>query len=151
MDRRKLLTGLAAGVISGVAGAKAQNSAAGRPLKDVVADAERAFADSMARRDLAAFTEHVSAEAIFFGGPNGNTPTRGRDAIVQQWKRFFEGPTAPFSWAPDLTEVLDSGTLAATSGPVRDPNGQPSGRFNSIWRLESDGKWRVVFDKGCRC
>jgi ketosteroid isomerase-like protein len=23
------------------------------------------------------------------------------------------------------------------------------GTFNSVWRLEADGKWRIVFDKGC--
>lgn len=151
MDRRTLLTGVAAGAIAAVARVSGHSDQAGRPLKDTVADAERAFADSMARRDLAAFTSFISQEAIFFGGPDGNTPTRGRTAIVEQWKRFFEGPTPPFSWAPDTSEVVDSGTLAATSGPVKDAKGQPSGRFNSVWRLESDGKWRVVFDKGCRC
>jgi ketosteroid isomerase-like protein len=44
--------------------------------------------------------------------------------------------------------VVDSGTLAATSGPVRNPKGEVTGRFNSVWRLESDGRWRVVFDRG---
>jgi ketosteroid isomerase-like protein len=23
------------------------------------------------------------------------------------------------------------------------------GTFNSVWRRESDGSWKVVFDKGC--
>jgi hypothetical protein len=36
-----------------------------------------------------------------------------------------------------------------SSGPVRDPAGHQIGTFNSIWRLERDGRWRVVFDKGC--
>ena len=45
--------------------------------------------------------------------------------------------------------MLDSGTLALTSGPVFDPQGKQIGMFNSIWRLEPDGRWRVVFDKGC--
>ena len=56
---------------------------------------------------------------------------------------------APFSWRPEVVEVLDSGTLALTSGPVRDPTGKQTGTFNSIWRREPDGRWRVVFDKGC--
>jgi len=146
MDRRTLLARLIAGVTC-TSVARAQGM---RPLKDTVADAERAFADSMAKRDLAAFTARLSQEAIFFGGPDGNTPTRGRAAIVNEWKGFFDGPAAPFSWAPDTSEVIDSGTLGITSGPVRNARGDVTGRFNSVWRLEADGQWRVVFDKGCR-
>jgi ketosteroid isomerase-like protein len=70
-------------------------------------------------------------------------------AVVSGWKQFFEGEQAPFSWAPESVEVLDSGTLALSSGAVRDPAGTPVAAFNSVWRLEKDGRWRVVFDKGC--
>lgn len=153
MNRRTLLGRLAAGVVAAGAGivpASRVTAQPGRSLKGAVADAERAFADSMAKRDLTAFTARISQDAIFFGGPDGNTPTRGRPAIVDGWKRYFDGPTAPFSWGPDTSEVIDSGTLAMTSGPVRDAKGNVTGRFNSVWRLESDGQWRVVFDKGCQ-
>jgi hypothetical protein len=56
---------------------------------------------------------------------------------------------APFSWSPEVVDVLESGTLAHSSGPVRDAGGRRIGTFNSIWRREPDGRWRVVFDKGC--
>jgi hypothetical protein len=46
-------------------------------------------------------------------------------------------------------EVLPSGRLAMTSGPVTDAEGKPAGAFHSIWRREDDGVWRVIFDKGC--
>lgn len=115
-------------------------------LAEQVRQSERAFAKTMADRKLDAFGEYVSKEAIFFGGKG---PLRGRDAVVASWKRFFEGPAAPFSWEPEKVEVLDSGTLALSSGPVHDPEGKRIGLFNSIWRLEPDGKWRVIFDKGC--
>ncbi|HPA52918.1 MAG TPA: DUF4440 domain-containing protein, partial [Thermoanaerobaculia bacterium] len=55
---------------------------------------------------------------------------------------------APFSWEPALVEVLDSGTLALSTGPVRDPAGKETGTFTSIWRREGPGTWRIVFDKG---
>jgi ketosteroid isomerase-like protein len=106
---------------------------------------EIAFAQSMADRDLDAFAEFVSEEAIFFN--SRNEALRGREVIVGAWAPFFEGP-APFSWRPDVVQVLDSGGLALTSGPVHDPSGALVGRFNSVWRLEPDGQWRVVFDKG---
>ena len=106
---------------------------------------EIAFAATMADRDIEAFARFISPEAIFF---DGNAPIRGREAIVEAWTRFFEGPAAPFSWRPDLVQVLDSGTLALSSGPVYTPDGEIAGRFNTIWRKDPDGIWRVVFDKG---
>ncbi|WP_233151761.1 DUF4440 domain-containing protein [Pelomonas sp. KK5] len=117
---------------------------AASPQDDVFA-AERAFAASMARRDLKAFGESVSDEAVFFGG---KAPLRGRAAVLQGWAGYFEGARAPFSWEPDAVEVLASGSLALSTGLVRDPDGRPIARFNSIWRLEGPGRWRIVFDKG---
>jgi hypothetical protein len=46
------------------------------------------------------------------------------------------------------SDGLYSGTLALSTGFVRDPDGKVTGRFNSIWRLEGPRMWRVVFDKG---
>ena len=107
--------------------------------------AERAFARSMAERDHTAFTALLSEQAVFYGG---GKVLRGKAAVAAGWKAFFDGAAAPFSWAPDSVEVLADGTLALSTGPVRDPAGKPVARFNSIWRLEAPGVWRVVFDKG---
>ena len=106
---------------------------------------EIAFAKTMEDRDFEAFLSFVSTEAVFF---NGNTPLRGRAAVGAGWAPFFEGPIAPFSWRPDVVQVLESGALALSSGPVMGPAGEDRGRFNSTWRKDVDGQWRVVFDKG---
>jgi ketosteroid isomerase-like protein len=106
---------------------------------------ELAFAKTMADRDFEAFLAFLSPEAVFF---DGDAALRGKDAIGAAWRAYFEGAEAPFSWAPDTVEVLASGTLALTSGPVRVPAGDVVGRFNSIWRLDADGLWRIVFDRG---
>jgi len=119
--------------------------------KAQVMAAERAFAKTMADRDLTAFASFVSNEAIFYSGPE---PRRGKQAVVEWWKRFYEKPEAPFSWEPASVEVLESGTLALSSGPVRDRSGKQIATFNSIWRLEAPGTWRIIFDKGeaaCDC
>lgn len=108
--------------------------------------AERAFARSMAERKHADFVALLSEQAVFFG--NADQVLRGKAAVAEGWKRLFEGPAAPFSWEPDRVEVLADGTLALSTGPVRDPKGQQIARFNSIWRQEAPGVWRVVFDKG---
>lgn len=116
-----------------------------------VADTERAFARTMADRNHAAFVAFLSDEAIFFTGPK---PLHGRDEVAAAWRRFYEKPDAPFSWEPDKVEVLASGTLAISSGPVRDASGKLVATFTSIWRQEAPGVWRIIFDKGndiCDC
>jgi ketosteroid isomerase-like protein len=105
----------------------------------------------MADRDHAAFVRFVAEDAVFFSGPK---PLHGRQAVADFWKRFFEKPQPPFSWEPDEVEVLESGALAHSSGPVHNAAGQLVGRFNTVWRQESPGVWRAVFDKGegvCDC
>jgi ketosteroid isomerase-like protein len=118
----------------------------GGVARDEVFAAERAFARSMAERDAAAFARHLDDEAVFFGPV---APVlRGKPAVIAGWQRFYEGKDAPFSWEPDQVEVLAGGTLALSTGPVRDPQGKVVARFNSIWRRTADGRWLVVFDKG---
>ena len=117
-------------------------------LEQQVADTERAFAKTMADRDHEAFTRFLADETIFFSGP---TPLRGKTAVAAYWKRFYEKPAAPFSWKPDQVQVLESGTLALSTGPVHDASGKCIGRYNSIWRQESPGAWKIVFDKGQAC
>ena len=150
MNRRAWIAGAAAGIVAAVNRINPSAQTAGS-VKETVINAERAFAEAMAKRDHAAFSSHLSTEAVFFSSPDGLRALRGKNAIADGWKRFFEGPAAPFSWSPETAEVLDSGTLAMTTGPVSDPSGKVTGRFSSVWRLEADGRWRVVFDRGCGC
>jgi len=110
-----------------------------------VAAVERAFANSMADRDLQAFSAFIAHDAIFFGSQQ---TLRGKEQVLAAWSRYFEGQSAPFSWEPDQVEVLASGALAHSSGPVRNASGTLIGRFNSIWRLEAPDVWRIVFDRG---
>ncbi len=103
-----------------------------------------AFARSMADRDFGAFVSHLSAGAVFF---DGGKVQHGAAEVAAAWKPLFRDPQAPFSWAPDHVEVLASGDLALSTGPVI-VNAKVVGRFNSIWRLEAPHTWRIVFDKG---
>jgi ketosteroid isomerase-like protein len=116
-------------------------------LTQQVRDAENAFAATMAARDHKAFATFIADDAIFFGG---DTPARGKAAVVESWKGLYERPNAPFSWRSEAVEVLDSGKLAHSSGPVLNAKGERVATFNSIWRREHDGTWKVVFDKGCQ-
>jgi ketosteroid isomerase-like protein len=114
-------------------------------LQRQVWDTEVAFARTMADRDHAAFARFLSEAAVFLGGQQ---VLQGKAAVAAGWKAFYDGAQAPFSWGPDHVVVLADGTLAHSTGLVRDPAGKVIGRFNSVWRLEAPNTWRVVFDKG---
>lgn len=140
--KRPAVVVLVALALSGCATVPPADNAA---LARQVTEAEQAFAESMARRDFAAFQGFLANDAVFYSGP---TPQRGKAAVAEFWKRYFTEQKAPFSWTPERVDVLDSGQLAYSSGPVRDPDGKLIARFNSVWRQEAPGQWRIVFDKG---
>ena len=154
MKRRLLLASALCGPFAGCALTTAPavlTPASVDELRQQVTLTELAFAKTMADRDPAAFASFVADEAVFL---NGGKPLRGKAAIMAHWKRFFDGPSAPFSWKPDLVEVLDSGTLAESIGSVSAPDGTVVARFYSTWRREAGGTWRVVVDNGydvCNC
>lgn len=131
-------------LLSACASAPSPSTAPLETLRAQVEQTERAFARSMAERDHAAFVALLSEQAVFYG-PRFS---RGKAEVAAAWKPFFDGPQAPFSWEPDRVDVLADGTLAHSSGPVRDPSGKLIARFNSVWRQEAPGVWRIVFDKG---
>jgi ketosteroid isomerase-like protein len=119
--------------------------------RTTVEETERAFAETMAQRDFEKFKTFISEEAVFF---SGTTPLRGRQQIADAWEGFFKDPAAPFSWEPENVEVLDSGTLAWSTGPVYDTDGKQVATFNSVWQLDASKQWRIIFDKGndvCNC
>ena len=141
---KRLCTGLVGLALLGFAGALVGAEPSEDPAAQVRAR-ETAFARTMADRDHSAFVTFVSEEALFLDA----TVLRGREAVAEGWKPLFDGDEAPFSWEPERVEVIDAGTLAISTGPVRNSDGERIGTFNSTWRLEDDGEWRVIFDIGC--
>jgi ketosteroid isomerase-like protein len=115
-------------------------------LRQQVMETERAFAATMAERDFDSFVTYLSDEAVFFSGTNALV---GKQQVAGAWKSLYETPDAPFSWQPEQVVVLESGTLALSTGPVVGPDGKAGGTFTSIWRLGPSGEWKVIFDKGC--
>jgi len=112
---------------------------------------ERAFAKTMADRNHRAFATYIADEAVFFSGPK---PLHGKQEVVEWWGRYYSNPNPPFFWEPEEVEILESGTLALSSGPVRNAEGKVIARFTSIWRRTAAGAWQVIFDKGsevCNC
>lgn len=123
-------------------------------ISDVEADVrcqEIAFSRSAENKNIESFRSFLDSDARFVG----RSVDRGPDEITTAWEIFFaeEGPA--IKWRPQFVEVLEDGMLALTRGPYRviskDDDGKPVehwGTFNSIWRKNVGGRWRVVFDAG---
>ena len=114
-------------------------------LTEQVRATEVAFAKTLADRDVKAFRAMIAPDVIWLA----DQPLRGPDQVLTRWQKFFDAPQAPFSWTPELVEVQQGGKLALSTGPVVDPAGKRIGTYTSIWRRESTGEWKIIFDRGC--
>ena len=112
---------------------------------------EIGFSRAVETQDRERFAGFIDPDARFVGAK----VDRGRDVIAEAWAVFFTGDLPSIRWRPQIVEVLESGDLALSRGPYRiidkDENGEARegwGTFNSVWRLNADGEWLVVFDAG---
>ena len=112
---------------------------------------EVGFSQAVEKQDRELFASFIDPDARFVG----SEVDRRREAITKAWAVFFTDDPPHIKWRPQIVEVLESGDLALSRGPYRiidsDENGETRegwGTFNSIWRLNDDGEWRVVFDAG---
>ncbi len=121
------------------------NAMENEQLKNQVIEREKAFAQTMVDRDFQAFSSFVSEEAVFY---SGHSALIGKERVLDNWSYYYKSKKPPFSWSPNKVEVLESGKLAISSGPVLDENGHCILEYTSVWRLDSDKQWRIIFDKG---
>lgn len=112
---------------------------------------EIGFSQAAEERDLEAFRSFIDADARFVS----DSVLRGVDAVAKAWAVFFTADGPRIKWRPQIVEVLENGKLGLSRGPyrvtARDEDGNEIerwGTFNSVWRLGTDGEWRVVFDAG---
>ena len=108
--------------------------------------AEAAFAASFAARDRERFARFLADDAVF----SGRSPLRGKKAVMGAWnKMMLPGTPPPFSWEPSRAFV--NGDIGMTGGPVYDPSGKQVSAFQSVWRRQSDGSWRIILDSAAAC
>ena len=120
-------------------------------LEQQVRCREIGFSKSVEAQDRETFASFIDPDARFVGGK----VDRGRDVITEAWAVFFTDDLPSIKWRPQIVEVLESGNLALSRGPYRIIDENESGEareawgtFNSVWRLDADGEWLVVFDAG---
>jgi len=120
-------------------------------VEDDVRCREIAFSQSVEIKDVTAFSSFIDADARFVGG----SVQRGVSDVTAAWSVFFSDDAPKMKWRPQFVEVLNDGTLALSRGPyrmrVKGEDGSLTehwGTFNSVWRMQNDGAWKVVFDAG---
>jgi ketosteroid isomerase-like protein len=120
-------------------------------LADDVRCREIGFSKSIESRDMESFRSFLDDDARFVGG----NVKRGPDEITEGWRTYEPEDGPSLKWRPQIVEVLEDGKLALSRGPYKYTQKNEEGEevdywgtFNSIWRLQVDGSWKVVFDAG---
>jgi len=136
---------------------------AGRPidasmLRDTavasIVRAEREFMDDVARRRLEGWVDHFADSAATF--PPGKLVNVGRAPVRKGMAATFADSSVHVAWYPVYASVSASGDLGYTWGYYRwmsrDDKGAPAppatGKYLTIWRRDSSGRWKVVVDTG---
>jgi ketosteroid isomerase-like protein len=120
---------------------------------DLIVKSDAAFAQSVAEKNREKFLSFIADVTTFNGGsPN---ELHGRDAVMKAWADFFSADGPTLSWTPIKGEVVGAGDVGYTTGrSVLRQKGtdrkvtERRGQYVTIWRKQTDGSWKVVFDTG---
>ncbi len=122
------------------------------PDPAVLMEADRAFADAVARDGAAAWVAWFDEDGAMIQAGAGEV--RGR-AAIRDAVAYLDRPGVSLRWEPDRADIAASGDLGWTTGTyayeAAGPDGatvRSRGRYVSIWRLQPDGSWKVVMDLG---
>ena len=140
------------GVVAMAAESAIASPAAGNAALDSLVASERAFAAMSAAKGMKeAFLTYLAEQSVVF------RPTAMDGRKVWEAK---PPSTATLLWEPSFAEVSSAGDLGYTTGPWElhppaDSSGTPApperylyGHFDSVWKKQRGGAWRVVADIG---
>lgn len=118
--------------------------------KQQILDTEKAFEKAAAEMGIReAFLEFADDSAVI---NRGGHLYKGKKAIDSFYRNQpFRNPR--LSWTPEFAEVSASADLGFTWGPFQfyaeDTSGkalQSEGFFHTVWKKQSNGSWRFVYD-----
>ena len=124
-------------------------------LKEELLDIDRAFSKASAEQGQAnAFLEYMASEAVIY--PMVGAPIKGKDDFSQIMSGASSGaPESRLEWEPQYADISLSGDLGYTLGSYKatvfQGEGDPlvrHGHYVTVWKKQSDGTWRFVFDGG---
>ncbi len=116
------------------------------PRYESLAQAEREFASAGAREGIQkSFLAHFAGDALVL---------RPFATAAPAWYREHPDGPGKLIWGPQYLAVSAANDLGLSSGPWRyegERDGKPvvaHGHFFSVWRLDAQGRWQVLFDHG---
>jgi ketosteroid isomerase-like protein len=119
---------------------------------DVLMEADRAFYAAVAEGGADAWASWFAEDGAVV--QEGVGEIRGREAI-RAAAAFLDVPGVSLQWEPVRADIAASGDLGWTTGRFVSEGPGPDGTtaraegiYVSIWRLQSDGTWKVVMDLG---
>ena len=118
---------------------------------DQIRDADQAWMRVFAAKDLEKSLAACAPDAAVLA-PNAPIAT-GREQISHLFQGFFAVPALQISWHPTQVDVARSGEIGYSTGVYEmhftDAAGKPAadtGKYLTVWKRASDGKWQVVRD-----
>lgn len=122
-------------------------------MRDALLEADRDFARESQVRRLDAWLDVVADSTLLV---RANAPlTRGRETVRAVMGPAFSDTSFSLNWEPVIAEGSVSGDLGYTVGLSQSrrigPDGQPvnnTGKYVTIWKKDSAGKWKAVLDIG---
>jgi ketosteroid isomerase-like protein len=126
---------------------------AGAANRDSLLAADRAFDAATAEKKFDGFSSFLADNASTL---RADQPVlRGKAEVQRAWKPLLENKSISLRWQPISAEISKSKDLGYTVGSytVRrtDEKGSAivgTGKYLTIWRLQTDGSWKVEFDTG---
>lgn len=103
-------------------------------------EAERAFAaDAHTLGQWTAFRKWAADDAVMFVPQPVN---------AQQWLKGKKDPPLPVFWWPGRSYASCDGSYAVNTGPWVREWGKSVGYFTTVWKRQSDGGWKWIYDGG---
>ena len=103
--------------------------------------------------------EEGMQEAFYFFADDSAVIKRQNDTLItgrENIKDYYSNPAfkmAKVTWTPDFIDVSESGDLAYSYGKylwtiwsAEGDTAEFEGVFQTIWKLQPDGKWKFVWD-----
>lgn len=121
--------------------------------RDALLAADRAFDAATADKKMDGFSSFLADNVSTL---RADQPVlRGKAAMQNAWKPLLENQSISLRWQPISADISKSRDLGYTVGSYTvtrtDEKGASivgTGKYLTIWRLQSDGSWKVEFDTG---
>ncbi|MFZ0735196.1 MAG: nuclear transport factor 2 family protein [Candidatus Sulfotelmatobacter sp.] len=113
---------------------------------------EAEFMRAAAEKGSKGYLSYYADDAVEV--PNGAPAIEGKVNIAKSMG-FLDDPNSRLTWSPTGGDISSSGDLGYTYGTYefhsKDKEGKAGveyGKYTSIWKLQKDGRWKVVLDMG---